>query len=216
MKCRVCKKELSNGVGRYNDHILLVDPKIKAAICSDCATNNPDEHYKKFKKDSDIILKKIVQPKEPMRRLGAVLVEDDMIAKLCDCKECTLTHDACCDKYRSRLKAAFPLGEPYDIDGRIVVPIMDGFVPKKLLDFYTGSIIDRLKDVNRQRIIHPTETRRMLWDIEEMEDERRQLHIAILAAAGFTPFDVSRDAVAFKIVIEEYVTDRARKMGVIA
>ena len=50
--CRVCEKDIPEGEPRYNDH-LFNNPgftEINQPICCDCASNNPDDYHKEFKR----------------------------------------------------------------------------------------------------------------------------------------------------------------------
>ena len=49
MICRVCKKELKDGDGRYMDYILLRREGIDNPICIKCAGKSPDAHFLDFK-----------------------------------------------------------------------------------------------------------------------------------------------------------------------
>lgn len=60
-KCRICGKELVDGVGRYNDHILMKSGgKITAPICGECAEERPDRHHLAFKQMEKQILKDVM------------------------------------------------------------------------------------------------------------------------------------------------------------
>lgn len=50
-RCRICKKELGEGIPRFNDHLLGVPgfKPINAPICSNCATLKPDDYHIAFK-----------------------------------------------------------------------------------------------------------------------------------------------------------------------
>jgi len=52
--CRVCKKTLKEGEGRYNDHMLFLSYNEKYPICVYCSKNNPDELNKKFKTEFNL------------------------------------------------------------------------------------------------------------------------------------------------------------------
>lgn len=213
-ECRVCKKALGDGVGRYNDHILYVEKGIDQPICSACAQNNPDEHHRAFKSVSDTIVKGARAATLPVRRWGEVCISMSDLEAICKgCKESDCHgHDEFCDEYRRNLLKKYPLGSPIQHDGREYLPIMGGAIPKRLFDHYSGQVVDRLKSIER---VHIEQTKRLLWNVEDLEEERRELHVALLAAAGFTPFDVSPEAKAFKVIIEEAVTERCRRLGVI-
>lgn len=217
MKCRVCRKEFGKeiGWGRYNDHILLQDPSVTEPICSKCATENPDEHHVEFNRQTKNMnlasadnLPRLLTP----QRRGIVVIPVHALRKLCDCKECKNEMDEFCDKYRKRVTKAFPLGEPYEVNGNIVIPVAGGYIPKRLYDFYCDNVIERLKKVGK---VDKRMTKRLLWNIEQLDDERRQMHIALLAAAGFTPFETGTEAMAWKIIVEENMTARCRQLGVI-
>ena len=48
--CRVCNKDLSiDGIGRFNDFLVLRHPNCRKPICLDCAKNNPDSFYIAFR-----------------------------------------------------------------------------------------------------------------------------------------------------------------------
>lgn len=67
--CRVCSIPLPEGVGRYNDHLLLGHPYCVQPICMDCARDNPDVFHRNFKRGVNIV------------RLGQLYVESDRIAQ---------------------------------------------------------------------------------------------------------------------------------------
>jgi hypothetical protein len=48
--CRICKRELVDGVGRYADHLLYIEEGIDEPICSRCAELSPDNHFREFKR----------------------------------------------------------------------------------------------------------------------------------------------------------------------
>lgn len=50
--CRICNKELIEGIPRYNDHLIMVYGYVgmNAPICMNCSENNPDEYHIAFKK----------------------------------------------------------------------------------------------------------------------------------------------------------------------
>lgn len=48
--CRVCNKPLGDGMGRYNDHLILRHPECVQPICTDCAKNKPDAFHLAFKR----------------------------------------------------------------------------------------------------------------------------------------------------------------------
>lgn len=51
-KCRICKKDLIEGIPRYNDHLIGIPgfKQINAPICMDCAKSRPDDYHIAFKK----------------------------------------------------------------------------------------------------------------------------------------------------------------------
>lgn len=235
--CRVCGKDLC-GKGRYDDHILLSDPEVTNPICTDCAQNNPDEHHKKFKQITQNLnfakppqveaksLSKFALPnvglRNPIKRSTDVTISEEDLNKVCNCRKelreerkCrTMKMSESCDHYRRKLVKKFPVGDPIYKDGREMYPIAGGLIPKKTLDAYTQQILDRLQYLRGvKREFKDYEKKRPLWRIEELEAERRALHIALLAAAGFVPYECSVEAIAFKIIIEEFVEDRCRRFG---
>jgi len=50
-KCRICDKELIEGIGRVNDHMAVVRGfnEIYMPICSKCSDDNPDEYHVAFR-----------------------------------------------------------------------------------------------------------------------------------------------------------------------
>jgi hypothetical protein len=231
-ECRVCGMNL-DGKGRYNDHILLADPKVTKPICVNCAQNNPDEHHKKFKKLTEKTnfannieaksLSKFAQPRmNPIHKSTDVEISEEDLNKVCNCRkelreerQCrTMRMSESCEHYRRKLVKKFPVCEPVWKDGREMYPIAGGLIPKKTLDAYTQQILDRLQYLNGTgRKFTDHEKKRPLWRIGELEEERRALHIALLAAAGFVPYECSLPAIAFKIIIEEFVEERCRRFG---
>ncbi len=72
--CRVCRKEIKDGEGRYNDHKLFgseVGP-----ICIYCAANTPDAMHLAYKRDKNIPFSE--KQKEYVASLGHKGVEDMM------------------------------------------------------------------------------------------------------------------------------------------
>lgn len=51
--CRICNKDLADGIARINDHLVpdgINGMTLNQAICLDCSNNNPDEYHLEFKK----------------------------------------------------------------------------------------------------------------------------------------------------------------------
>jgi hypothetical protein len=142
---------------------------------------------------------------------------EEIEEKVCNCPVCeeTFKCNDWCKQYNDRLISAFPVGEPIIKHGYEVLPVMGGYIPKKLIDKYTDNIAERLKTVTRERINKCNKYSRPIYLMDELEDERRQLHIAILWNAGFTPLDTGIEATAFKIVIERYVENRLKRLGLL-
>lgn len=150
----------------------------------------------------------VVKPK------GFYIPEDDLKA-LCDCPACeegTFRMSEYCALYRKKLVEKYPI-TPFTLsDGREVYRVGDlANIPKELLDNYVNTLVDRLRALRRP--IDEFQRERMLWRIDELEDMRRALHLDILKAAGLDPFDIGLDAVAFKVVVEDYVEKRAQRFG---
>jgi len=141
----------------------------------------------------------------------------DIEEKVCNCTDCKETHKChdWCDRYIDRLVAAYPVGEPVMTKhGFMVYPVMGGYVPKGLVDKYTDNIAERLKSIKLKELKR-YEEKRPIYYVDELEDERRMLHIAILYNAGFSPLEVGIEAVAFKIVIEKFIENRLRRLGLL-
>lgn len=86
-------------------------------------------------------------------------------------------------------------------------------IPAELLDKYTNDIVERLRKVTKR--IHFEDHSRPIYTVDELENERRMLHIAILGSVGIMPMDISPDAEALKIIIEKFVERRCHDFGVI-
>jgi hypothetical protein len=169
--------------------------------------------YEAFPDIEDIYMDR----EDPDINREVTITRKDIEENVCNCSDCKETHKChdWCDRYIERLVAAYPVGEPIMTKhGFMVYPVMGGYVPKGLIDKYTDDIAERLKSINL-RDLKRYETKRPIYYIDELEDERRQLHIAILCNAGFYPLEVGIEAVAFKIVIEKFVENRLRKLGVL-
>lgn len=140
---------------------------------------------------------------------------EDELQKLCDCgKECT-DHSLSefCALYRKALVERFPV-EPFTLsDGREVYRVGDlGNVPKEILDGFVNAIVDRLRTI-RKIDLNEYQRERLLWRVDELEDIRRQFHLKIAREFGVEPFDISSDAIALKVILEEYVEKRAQMFG---
>lgn len=120
--------------------------------------------------------------------------------------------DDSCDTYREFLYKKFPVVEsPPDARGECWIEVMGGMFPKKIMDEFVNEAIDRLRTLRKP--LDEWDRKRFLWRVDEMEDTRRALHIAILKAAGFDILDCAPDAMAFKIVLENYVEQRCQRLG---
>ena len=51
--CRVCHKDLSLAVGRWNDYLVLRHPACQSPICFECGRDNPDKFHIAFKSGLD-------------------------------------------------------------------------------------------------------------------------------------------------------------------
>lgn len=143
------------------------------------------------------------------------ITKDDIEQNVCNCESCTEGHRLAdyCPVYKKRLLEVYQIGKPVATEYGDVLPVMGGRLPKTVVDHYVDHIAKRLRAVNRK--FHDHEMVRPIYNIEELEDERRGLHIAILSNAGFTPLEVSIEACAFKMVVEDYVEQQIRAMGLI-
>ena len=171
-------------------------------------------------------------------RSDVTISEEELLEKVCNCKTCDNIRqwsqtekrerrlDDSCPKYIPRLIEAFPIGNPVEGDYGKLYPIMGGYIPCKVIDTYSDSIIKRLNDLSAKerrehrgdRIFQTADKDhcyRPLYLSELLERERYELHHAILMNAGFYPMETTTEATAFKIVIEKYIEARARRMGLI-
>lgn len=48
--CRICGKEFTEGVARYNDYLVIRASDCPSATCLFCSKNLPDEYHKSFKR----------------------------------------------------------------------------------------------------------------------------------------------------------------------
>jgi hypothetical protein len=153
------------------------------------------------------------------------ITSEELLEKLCQCDVCTENprhgkdtmigrRDERCKIYRERLFAAYPIGEPVSTPVGEVYPVMGGFVSKKLLDDYSNAIADRLRSLNKKPI--GNDYSRPIYQIDELEEQRRGLHLAILGNAGFMAFEVGHCATAFKMVIEHFIEERMKRLGLIS
>jgi len=133
------------------------------------------------------------------------------------CNPCTAFQfrgfcDDSCEVYREFLYKKYPVVEsPPDAQGKCWIEVMNGMIPKEIVDRFVNEAIDRLRSLRNK----PDEydRKRLLWRVDEMENTRRALHLAILKAAGLTPLDCAPDTMAFKIVLENYVETRCQRLG---
>jgi hypothetical protein len=172
---------------------------------------------------------------EKPTRSDVTISKSELMEKVCNCEKCdnirqyTQTEkqerrlDESCPKYIPRLLEAFPMGEPVEGDHGKLYPIMGGYIPCKVVDAYSDSIIRRLNDLSakerrehkRDYIFRNKDCYRPLYMSDLLEGERRQLHNAILNNAGFSFMETTTEATAFKIVVENHIENRARRMGLI-
>jgi len=161
-------------------------------------------------------------------RKDVEITEEDLLKNICNCQPCThLVKDVSgnpresristfCEKYVPRLIEFHKVGEPVKNEsGDFFYPVMGGFVPKNLVDRYSDDIIERLKTLNKQDRDEFNDHFRPFYTIDHFEDDRRMLHIAILYNAGFYPEESTIEAEAFKIVIEKFIEERCRRLGLI-
>lgn len=154
---------------------------------------------------------------DPEINREVTITREDIERDVCNCPDCKETHKChdWCNRYIDRLVAAYPVGEAVMTKHRFMVyPVMGGYVPKGLIDKYTDNLAERLKSIKLKELKR-YEAQRPIYYIDALEDERRQLHIAILYNAGFTPLEVGVEAVAFKIVIEKFIENRLRRLGLL-
>lgn len=160
-------------------------------------------------------------------REDVTVTEEDIIENICNCNPCTNTYkdfsgkicefrtSTSCEKYIAKLLDVYKVGEPVKGKCGDLYPVMGGFIPKNIVDRYSDAIIERLKTLNKADRIGFKDHFRPFYTIDHFEDERRLLHIAILYNAGFYPEECTIEAVAFKIVIEKFIEDRCRRLGLI-
>lgn len=156
------------------------------------------------------------------------ITESDLLETVCNCNPCTHTYkdpygkmcesrtSTFCEKYIPRLLETYKVGEPVkDSDGEEYYPIMGGSIPKKLVDRYSDNLIERLKTLDKYERDGWNDHFRPFYTIDHFENERRELHIAILYNAGFYPEECTIEAEAFKIVMEKFIEERCRRLGLI-
>ncbi|MDD5010211.1 MAG: hypothetical protein PHC68_17640 [Syntrophorhabdaceae bacterium] len=156
-----------------------------------------------------------IEGREPLGMPVELSYFEDLLP-ICESQPCKTS---CCSKcsdscptYRQLVIEKFPVGDPVTRrDGQGYYPVMGGFIPKKLVDELTSHLIDRLRTLNRT--LTPTEKERLYWRVQELEDQRRELHQELLPPAGFDVMEVGPEACAYKLVMETFVALRVGKMG---
>lgn len=85
-------------------------------------------------------------------------------------------------------------------------------VKKSLLDRYVSHIASRLETADNDPAMQAYSHER-IFHICGLEHEREELHTEILHDAGFEPFDMSPEAIAFRYAVEEYIEQRVKRFG---
>lgn len=140
-------------------------------------------------------------------------------------KDCLMPRgvDTGCRKFIAALVEELPIERKANSQGREFYYIGGDDticgIPADLLDKYTNQIVDRLRkvrdDVQTKHFLRWEDHSRPIYTVDELEEERRALHIAVLHSAGLMSLDCSPDAVALKIVVERFVEQRCHDFGVI-
>jgi len=88
-----------------------------------------------------------------------------------------------------------------------------------ILENLQGIDISQSKDVCEGRALgkkpHRSDSIRPIYQIDELEEQRRSLHIAMLSNAGFMPLECGHAATAFKMVIEHFIEERMKRLGLL-
>jgi hypothetical protein len=132
------------------------------------------------------------------------------------CKKCGLSDEDpncwgkfVCPTFKKYVIDAFPVDNFYCADGIDMVKIATIPVPKKLIDVYTGNLLNRIQKTNKK----PTDSYEIWVDPQDKEDLRRQLHEDILRAGGFDRYDMTPAAIIFRVVLENYIEKRVHLLG---
>ena len=173
------------------------------------------------------VLEGMVDPeveKVPGLNKEVTVTSEELLEKLCYCEVCK-EHPSCgkdtylgrrdeyCSLYKERLFATYPVGEAITTPAGEVYPVMGGYIPKKMLDDYSNAIADRLRGMKKK--VSAADYGRPIYSIDELEEQRRALHIAVLSNAGFMPLEVGILATAFKMVIEHFIEERMKRLGLL-
>ena len=172
--------------------------------------------YKEAQEVPELCTPYLTQVRSKRVRFPVTLTEADL-ENVMNCKPCETFKtmgfcDDSCEKYREYLYEKYPVVEmPPDALGKCWIEVMNGMIPKEIVDEYVNQTLDRLRTLRKP--MGEYDRKRLLWRVDGLEDTRRALHYAILEAAGFVPLDCSPDAMAFKIVMEHYVEQRCHRLG---
>lgn len=114
-------------------------------------------------------------------------------------------YEECSDEYFKSALADFLACQKRRENNPDLIKIGNVFVCKDLIDEYAGYVVKRLRDSMRN-------TRNgIMFEFKEMEEilglenQRQEMHDAILHAAGFDRDDDSDEAYAFKNALDSYV-----------
>lgn len=141
---------------------------------------------------------------------------------------------ATCEEF-SKIARSVPSSAPYQMSGLeycmgkpwcghlnddeeiTVVDIFYVPVDKKKLDSYVIHIVDRIRNCAPERRARWSSFDKQfpLGRLRELEEIRRELHSVILQSAGFTSRETSKESMAFRFALEEYLEKECRKLGVI-
>lgn len=113
---------------------------------------------------------------------------------------------ATCSHGRERITEAFQVQETEDT---IIIPDLDVKIPKKVVEEYINHIVDRL----RGRMVDEWEREKLLWRVRELEETRRNLHLAVKREMRAKPYAVGTGVIVLETLIEQYVETRAKRFA---
>jgi hypothetical protein len=217
---------IAGAAGEYSKKLARVNRAMKSAKTIREFADAPN-HFNYTEEESLSLLEGMVDPeveKVPGLNKEVTITSDELLEKLCYCEVCKEhpkdgkdtclgRRDEYCSLYRERLYQTYPVGEAVTMPAGEIYPVMGGYVPKKLLDDYSNAIADRLRALGKKP--RRADSIRPIYQIDELEEQRRALHIAMLSNAGFMPLECGHAATAFKMVIEHFIEERMKRLGLL-
>lgn len=129
--------------------------------------------------------------------------QDDPTYPMSFCKEWFPT----CPHVAERTVDQFSIRET---ENAVEIPDTGVKISKTIIDPYVNHIVDRLRGRTRR---DGWEEERILWRIDELEETRRDLHLAVKRAISADPFAVNPKTIVVETLIEHYVETRAKRFA---